>query len=622
MKFNKFTRIFTLAIVLSLLTALLPSTTVLAAGTLNTYPSRGEVGDNIEIYGSGFDVSYYDFYFSNESADVADRIDTEVQNYEHLGYSLTDSSGDFQWFYFDVPAELSDGDDDIRVHGGTYYIYATTRYSTTIQAETAFTVDAVASITSLSPTTGEVGTEVEIDGEGYNSNEDIIVKFDGTTVTIAGGDDDADSNGEFDNTKIIIPPSTAGAHTITVTGDDSDLEAEDEFTVIPDITISPESGASGTLIAVQGTGFGDEVAVSIYFNSSVVTQVNSDEDGNFSASFTPVIAEGLYTIEALDEDSNSDDAGFSIGAATLSLLPNQGNIGATVAVTGSGFIANTEVTIEFEGSVVGITTSDASGGISASFTVPALTVGDYDVIASDGTNTTGMRFEIMTSTDISPVTSAALPGKVGDELTISGIGFTPSGAVLVTYDGTQVATTTAAADGNFSVSFNVPASTGGTHTIVATQGTNTHSFTFHMETTAPATPPPLLPEIDTKASAEAYFDWDDVTDPSGVTYSLQIATSGNFTQSDIVLEKTGIIGSEYTLTREERLNSVSKEVPYYWRIKAMDNASNESNWSSICTFYVGFSFSISQPVIYVIIGICAITLAVFAFWMGRKTAYY
>ena len=125
------------------------------------------------------------------------------------------------------------------------------------------------------------------------------------------------------------------------------------------------------------------------------------------------------------------------------------------------------------------------------------------------------------------------------------------------------------------------------------------------------------------------FDWcgdatdlsQEVTDDSRpIIYTLQIATEEDFAEDSIALEKTGLTQSEYTITKEERLNSVSKENPYYWRVKAVDAASNES-WSGTGSFYVGFSWSLPQPVIYTLFGIGALLLGVLGFWLGRKTAY-
>ena len=68
-----------------------------------------------------------------------------------------------------------------------------------------------AGIISIDPDDGPVGTEVEIDGEGFDSSEDIEVEYDGDGVNIESGDEDTDSDGEFSGTIIIIPKSTAGA---------------------------------------------------------------------------------------------------------------------------------------------------------------------------------------------------------------------------------------------------------------------------------------------------------------------------------------------------------------------------------------------------------------------------
>jgi len=54
----------------------------------------------------------------------------------------------------------------------------------------------------------------------------------------------------------------------------------------------------------------------------------------------------------------------------------------------------------------------------------------------------------------------------------------------------------------------------------------------------------LLPENDSKAEAITHFDWEEVTDPSGVTYTLQVATSPGFTPSSIVLDKDGLTDSD------------------------------------------------------------------------------
>jgi hypothetical protein len=89
----------------------------------------------------------------------------------------------------------------------------------------------------------------------------------------------------------------------------------------------------------------------------------------------------------------------------------------------------------------------------------------------------------------------------------------------------------------------------------------------------------ILPETGTKAPAAASFDWSDVTDASGVTYTLEVAISQDFAASSLVLKKEGLTVLEYTLSKEESLPSRSLKEPYYWRVMAIDGAGNEGDWT-------------------------------------------
>jgi len=392
------------------------------------------------------------------------------------------------------------------------------------------------------------------------------------------------------------------------------------------MTITPESGAAGDTITASGTGFGDRVDFSVYFdNTEVIADETTDRKGSFEVSFaTPSKEAGSYDVEAEDEDDNTAKAEFTLAVAAISLSSTGGSPGDDVTISGTGFRASQEISITFDGAEVEKVTSDADGSFSTSFTVPSLAPDTYEVLVSDGTSTKKADFSISITitASVSPATSVASPGHVGAKLTVSGTGFTPDRTVTITYDGNQAATATVSPEGTFSATFDAPASRGGEHTIIATDATNTRQFAFIMESTPPPTPLPLKPEMDIKAEAEAYFDWEDVTDPSGVTYTLQIATDESFSADSMVLEKTELTQSEYTITMEQALQSVSKDAPYYWHVKAIDSASNESQWSGTGSFYVGSSFGLSQPVIYALFGIGALILSIFTFWLGRKTAYY
>jgi len=622
MKYSKYFRILAVALTAALLVVLLPATPVLGAVDLRLYPDTGEIGDEVEIYGSDFDPGeVLRFYFSDEKAYAGDRINVDIDNYEHIGGTTADSAGNFQDVYFNVPNRLRDGDDVVDVTGGTYYVYAADYYGDIIDRE-QFVIESVAEV-SIDPDDGIVGTEVEITGLGFDSNEDIIVEYDNDEVDIVSGDTDTDSDGEFTCT-IVIPESIAGDHTVTVTGDDSNNSGADTFTVEPEIILSKTSGVAGETITVSGTGFGDELDYQIWFNNTEVAADDTDNDGSFSIFVTiPSLGPGTYSIEVEDDDNNDASAQFSLAVAAVSINPTTGFVNTAVTVSGTGFQASKPVTVTFDNENVTTKSTDPSGSVSVTFNIPARGAGTYTVRVSDGTNIAEASFSISTSVSISPETSAAAPGHINTEVTISGIGYTAGTQVNVTYDGTPVATSAVNADGSFSSKFNVPASTGGQHAIIANIGTTTKQFSFFMETTPPQWPVPLLPEMGIETEAQVHFDWEDVTDPSGVTYTLQIATSADFSQDSLVITKPGLLKSEYTLTEEEKLEAVSEENPYYWRVRAIDGVANEGEWSGAGEFYVkGISWGIPKPVVYTLIAIGAIVVIVLGFWLGRKTAYY
>jgi hypothetical protein len=199
------------------------------------------------------------------------------------------------------------------------------------------------------------------------------------------------------------------------------------------------------------------------------------------------------------------------------------------------------------------------------------------------------------------------------EVNIAGTGFTPNAMVTVIYNTSPVTVTTTESNafGSFSATFKVPESKAGEHIITASDNIHTLGVTFFMESTPPAIPALLLP-LKTKLQQPFRFDWEDVVDPSGAIYTLQIAKDESFT--DITLEKVGLTQSEYTLAGQEELDLIQKEEPYWWRVRAIDRASNIGDWSAVKSFTVGSTFILPDWTKYIfgVLGgllLCFIVLA-------------
>lgn len=554
MKYSKIFRILGIGIILCLLMLAMPATPALATtGVEYIYlpTDRGAIGDNIDVYGYDFDSSTRVYiYFSSEDADVDDYMD-DLDAYEEVTYENTNTDGEFD-DTFDVPDELTDGEEEEAVYGGDYYVYATYIRDGRIVAKDDFTVIAI----EIVPVEGYVGDEIEISGAGFREEKSITVLYDDDEVEIRNGDEETDEDGIF-VCYIAILESTAGDHTIKVQDGTTGAarEAEAEFTVEPYIDIDPKEGSIGDPVTVNGTGFGYRKYVTIYFDDDEVdtspSSVRTGTDGSFEATFdVPEVAAGTYDVDAEDTADNSATKEF-VTEWNVTIDPPTGHVGTPISVSGTGFTPGGTVTIKY-------------------YLTAGATTGD-----------------------------------------------------------TEDTTATIGTDGAFSATFNAPASIHGSH-IITISGYTTQ-FVFTMESTPPSTVYPLLPIMDSKLE-DWKFDWcGDATDPSievtddslPITYTLQIATDADFT--NIVLQQEGLSTSEYTLTEEEEelLPSTEEEAPYYWRVRAIDAASNETVWTTPGTFYTGFGWPEFQGwPLYTVMGVGGVLLFFLGLWIGRRTVYY
>ncbi len=569
MKKIRFSRLLGTAVILALLVVAVPAAPAQAAYYLYAAPTSGDIGSTVSTTGTGFtpttdpaNPKYVIVYLSSQAPVTNGYIDTHITIYEEvLPIVSTDAAGSFTRS-FTVPSSLTDGTTTVSVTAGTYYLYACQYLGTTLNkyivASTTFIVSGGAGEITIDPDDGPVDTEVEITGTGFAPNADIEIEFNGDEVDIEDGDDETDSDGDF-TSYILVPESTAGDQTITVTV--SGDEVTEDFTVTPEIFLDMTSAEVGTVVTTDGTGFGRRQSISIWFDNYGVATDQTDSDGSFSVTFTvPDRTAGIYDVEAEDEDENSDLVKFTIFEPAPPPEPEP----------------------EPEPEPPTPPQPAVSGSLSPSAT-----------------------------------------GPVGMNLIFTGTGFAAGKTVTVNYDDEEVATGTATAAGIVVAVFPVPKSQAGDHTITADDGTNTLELTFIMESEAPGIPTPLQPAMGVQLESPVVFDWEDVTDDSKpVSYTLQIATDEDFNKSAIALEKKELTESGYTLTEEEELDLGEQNVPYYWRIRATDAASNDGEWTGAGEFSITPPFSIPSWALYTLIGIGGLLLFGVGYFLGRRTAFY
>ncbi|UCG55308.1 MAG: hypothetical protein JSV32_03605, partial [Dehalococcoidia bacterium] len=559
---------------------------------VNVSPTTGFVGDSITIVGSSFGAgATATIYFDDEELDTAP-----------IGIDGSFTAN------IDIPKSAT-GTHTIRIEDT-----AGRSATATVSVEPEMTV---------SPTSGIVGDTVNVSGRGFSAEETITILY-GNIAVASTTPITTDSEGTFSGS-FYVPSISGGVHAITVTDGTSDLTTN--FTVLASVIINPTSGQVGDGIGIAGQGFGASKNIAITYGNVIIVPtapIIADPSGMFSGGFIiPAIPGGAATLNVSDGISTVS-INLTI-SASLSITPTSGGLGDNVGIIGYGFGANKNINILIDGQPVTPQTpitSSSSGNINGTFNIPAMPGGAAVITINDGTITTTVDFTVETSAiDISQETS---PGYIGMEISFSGDGYAASAPIEVIYDGTALTVNPdiTGDNGSFVSTFIVPKSTAGEHTIVISiNGIEVEQFTFVMESNPPQTPRPLLPYLDSNPEQPVRFDWEDVTDEQNppVTYSLEIAIDSSFANK--VIDKTGLVLSEYTINEAEQLQleSIDGTGPFYWHVKAIDNVGNESFWSGSGTFHVGGGWP--SWLMWLWIGLGGLAVFIFALWLGRRVAY-
>jgi hypothetical protein len=357
------------------------------------------------------------------------------------------------------------------------------------------------------------------------------------------------------------------------------------FTVTPGISISQSIGAAGSRVTVTGSSFAaSETGITVTYDGTPVAQsIIANSQGGWSATFVvPASGSGSHIIAAYGSLTTSvPNMTFTVTSGVSIIGPSRGATGSSVTVAGSGFgPSETGITVTYDGTPVaqGIT-ANSQGGWSATFEVPASTSGLHSIGASgsltQATSATEVGFNVVPAISVSDDY-----GYVGETVGVTGSGFAANAPLTFSYDNEEINAQgeTTDSSGSFSESITIPQSKHGSHTIMVTDDQNNNAkVTFTIQSTAPAIPRLLSPgdgsRIGVLGGIKPTMTWTAVTDPSGVTYSLEVDTTSDFSQP--ILQQTGIPGTSYTLTSAQAL----PKGEYYWRVEAVDGASNESGWT-------------------------------------------
>ena len=235
---------------------------------------------------------------------------------------------------------------------------------------------------------------------------------------------------------------------------------------IQDVSVSDKS----VTFTIDGN---DRLSPDTNYIASLLSSIQ-DEDGN-----------SLDCVNSKGIDDNCEWNFSTSGSSanpTISINPTSGPVLTSVTVTGNGFDPISNVVITFDGSTVAAVTSNSNGGFTATFNVPlSSSIGDHTVKASQGSNSASKTFKVTAL--VNPIIFLdPKSGPVGGSVNITGSGFAPTTAVVISFNGTAVTTTPSPlkpnSNGIFFANFTVPQSSIGPVPVIATQGSNSASKTF------------------------------------------------------------------------------------------------------------------------------------------------
>ncbi len=365
-----------LQLTLVLMVALFGMTaSALAAPVISSLsPSSGAVGAQVTISGSNFGAS--------QSTSTVTFNGTVAAARGRLAVSWSNTS-----IVVNVPSGATTGNVVVTVAG-------------VASNGVVFTI--APSITSLSPTSGPVGTAVTITGTNFGATQgSSTVTFNGTTAVPTS----------WSNTSISVPVpggATTGNVVVTVGGTASNGVG---FTVPPVISsVSPASGPAATVITITGTNFGaTQGSSTVAFNGTTATP------SSWSATSIAVpVPNGATTgnIVVTVAGNASNGVGFTVTLGIASRSPGFGPVGTTVTLKGSGFgPSQSGSTVTFNGTsttptswsagqiVAPVPTGASSGNVVVTVSSTASNPKNFTVTPSPSNPAPTMTFNVNTTTD-------------------------------------------------------------------------------------------------------------------------------------------------------------------------------------------------------------------------------
>lgn len=361
-------------------------------------PSRGPIGTQVQINGSGFGATQSDstIVFANTAATVVSWSDTQIiatvpPVFTSAAKVTVGAVASNSNIYFTIPPPQ---------------------------------------ITSISPASGVVSTQVTINGSGFlptQGNSSVAFSSEATSPTVI----------TWSDTQIVATvPGGSGSGPVTVTAHGS-TSSQDVILTMPNpyvASLSPTSGPVSTQVTISGTGFGaTQGSSTITFNGQTPSLIASWSDAQIVA-IVPNLARSGPVIAQVGGVTGNLNVYFTVPAPEVtSITPNIGGEGNTVTITGTGFqtVKNELSNVAFYRGGTAAIANWSDTQIVATVPPGARTGPAYVNVSAVSSNPANYSIPNNFVASLSPAI-----GPVGTQVTITGTGFgATQGTSALTFNG-------------------------------------------------------------------------------------------------------------------------------------------------------------------------------------------
>lgn len=274
--------------------------------TLALAPLSGSASTPLTVSAYGFEAGENVFvYWNNGTTPVAT--------------GTTDVYGYLAPFSITVPAGSTPGAYQVKAVGQT----------TKLSIANTYTV--VAASSGLNVTSGPVGGNVNVTGQGYTPGETVKILWNytvpgtGTNVaTVTAGYAGAIS------ASFTVPASANGTYNVAAAGASSNRITENAFAIQNSLAASPASTSPGKSITIAGSGFNANESVNLYWDSTstllTTTTANANGCVNLSVALSASATPGSHNILGIGQGSS-----ISL-TAPVSINTNWGDFGLGEAI--------------------------------------------------------------------------------------------------------------------------------------------------------------------------------------------------------------------------------------------------------------------------------------------------